>query len=173
MNIWNLSDVRRKNLESVGVDYSLSGCLEYNPQSFDILDIEKVLAVWEGENDGDDWRWVIKVTPECAKKNGGRFVFLQGGCDYTGWDCQSWASSKFSKTAKQAAKLSLGDVPVDEKNHPMNAGLGHMLNILGGNYSENFTQVYNSLMKQLGSAKKKTWRELKDEELGTSDLPKI
>ena len=142
----------QKAFEEKGVDYDLSACLEYNPQSFTVLDIEKVLAVWEGERDEEDWRWVIKVNKQCADKNGGRFVFLQGGCDYTGWDCQSSADSKFAKTANQAAKFSTSGMRWN---------------------NEKDEEVYKSLANQLKSKKSKTWREDKDVELNTKDIPKI
>jgi hypothetical protein len=171
-NYWDLSNEEQAKIDALGIDYSLRACLEYNPQNFTIFDIDKVMAVWEGENDRDDWRWVIRVKKDCSKTNGGRYVFLQGGCDYTGWDCQSWATSQFTKTALKAAHLALGDVQVGE-SHPYQAGLGHMLNILGGTYDENFQKVYDSLVEQIKSSKKKTWRENKDEELNTKDLPKI
>jgi hypothetical protein len=150
-SIWNLEKKEQNRLNKAGVDYDLSACLEYNSQSFDLPDIEKVLAVWEGENDEDDWRWIIKVTVSCAKKNGGRFVYLQGGCDYTGWDCRSSANSQFTKTKKQALELS-------------KTGLG---------WSKNDESVYLLLKDQLESEKNKTWHEKKDIELGVSDLDKI
>ena len=63
-----------------GIDYDLHACLEYNPQeTFTVLDIKEVRAVYEGCNDERDWRWVLEL-------HDSRFVFLQGGCDYTGWD---------------------------------------------------------------------------------------
>ena len=75
----------RSAYEARGIDWDLVACLQYNAQDgFTVADIAKVLAVVEGENDGADWRWVLRL-------NDGRFVFLQGGCDYTGWDCQSSA----------------------------------------------------------------------------------
>lgn len=40
--------------------------------------------VQQGENDGPDWIWHVTFS------NGERWT-LQGGCDYTGWDCQSHA----------------------------------------------------------------------------------
>lgn len=170
--IYRLSKEESEKMEKRGIDYDLDACLEYNPQDFTIFDIEKVLAIYEGEHDEEDWRWVIKVNKECAAKNGGRFVFLQGGCDYTGWDCQSWASSQFTKTAKAAAKLALGELKLG-KSSPVDAGLGHMLNIMSGTYTKNFRAVYDSLMTQLASNKKKTWREAKDDEFGTKSLPKL
>lgn len=171
-SIWDFSKEKQEKMEKAGIDYDLSACLEYNPQLFDITDIEKVLAVWEGERDGDDWRWIIRVTKQCADKNGGRFVFLQGGCDYTGWDCQSYAQSTFTKTALKAAKCAqvAEGVTVDDY---IQAGMGHMLSVLGGYAGKNFNVVYDELVNQLRNGKTKTWRESKDEELGTKDLPKI
>lgn len=112
-----------------GLDYDLCACLEYNPQSFSVTDIDKVLAVWEGQNDGDDWRWVLRLTD-------GRFVFLQGGCDYTGWDCVSSATSEFAASADAAVSPADG------------------------------SEVYSSLIKQLQAGKDQTWREGKDKEFG-------
>lgn len=67
-----------------GIDYDLTACLENNPQdNFELNDIVRVLAVWEGEHDGDHWRWIIET-----KTN---YLYLNGWCDYTGWDCQSGA----------------------------------------------------------------------------------
>jgi hypothetical protein len=69
-----------------GIDYDLDACLEYNPQgTFTVLDIDRVLAMHEGENEDENWRWILRL-------HDGRLVFLSGGCDYTGWDCQSDAN---------------------------------------------------------------------------------
>ena len=62
-----------------GIDYDLSACLEYNSQPFSVDEIQQVVAVWEGQRDESDWRWVLKL-------GRGKYTFLQGGCDYTGWD---------------------------------------------------------------------------------------
>lgn len=141
-----------------GIDYDLAACLEYNSQSFDVMDIQKVLAVWEGENDGDDWRWVLQLLD-------GRYVFIQGGCSYTGWDCQSWAISEFTDTALNATEFALGNIAPKDKS-PQDAGLGHMLSIMTGGYTANFKIVRDALVKQLTQGKSKTWREGKDEEFG-------
>lgn len=142
------------------IDYDLRACLEYNPQDgFTVEDIENVLAVWEGHNDGDDWRWILKLKD-------GRFVFLQGGCDYTGWDCQSWATSEFADTAENAARFALGDVSIDADHHPSNAGIGHMLNIMSGEYMNNAGDVYKSLLEQIANGKNETWREKTDRDFG-------
>ena len=126
-------DMPQDQRERTGIDHDLFTCLKENPQPFTIDDIAKVLAVHEGANDGDDWRWVLSL-------NDGRFVFLQGWCDYTGWDCQSDASSAFADTPEGAAKEAL--------NH------------------ENSQPVYESLVAQLESTKTETWREKTDKELG-------
>ena len=62
-----------------GIDRDLFCCLEYSPQEFVVDDIKEVLAVHEGMNDEDDWHWVLRL-------NDGRYAYLGGGCDYTGWD---------------------------------------------------------------------------------------
>ena len=63
-----------------GVDSDLYYCLDYNPQEgFGLADIERVAAVVEGEHDEAAWHWLLALTE-------GRFVYLTGGCDYTGWD---------------------------------------------------------------------------------------
>lgn len=156
MSYYDMTDEQR---QETGIDYDLDACLEYNPQPFNILDIERVLAVWSGENDGDDWRWIILLRD-------GRYVFLQGGCDYTGWDCQSWATSEFAETAEQAAEKAKGDISAEEGNAPWNAGFGHMLNIMDGTYMANANEVYDSLTQQLTEGKDKTWREKMDNEMG-------
>lgn len=45
-------------------------------------DVERVLAMREGENDGPNWMCYGQLRD-------GRYFFLSAGCDYTGWDCQS------------------------------------------------------------------------------------
>ncbi len=122
------------------LDYDLDACLRYNPQDDITPDaIEHVLAVWEGENDGDDWRWIVALTD-------GRFAFIQGGCDYTGWDCSSSAMSDITNTAEAAAACAKSD------HFP--------------NYRENAEEVFDDLMSQIATRKKETWREQKDRELG-------
>ena len=57
--------------------------LENNPPSmFKPDDVIDIVAEVPGANDEFDWWWVLEMTD-------GRFFLLSGGCDYTGWDCQS------------------------------------------------------------------------------------
>jgi hypothetical protein len=52
------------------------------PGPFDRADVEEVIAVVEGENDGESWLGAFRLSD-------GRFAFLAAWCDYTGWDCQA------------------------------------------------------------------------------------
>ncbi len=166
MASWNNTKEQQQDLEKRGVDYDLETCLEFNSQEFTVFDIEAVLAVHEGENDGDDWRWILKLKKNAPAAKNGKFVFMQGGCDYTGWDCQSWATGMFTTSAKKAAKFAFGkDVEIKGKS-PKDAGLGHILNLLSGTYLDNATEVYEELLAQLQTAKSQTWREKKNKEFG-------
>ena len=134
MGYWNDTN----SFQQRGIDYDLVACLEYNAQDgFSIEDINRVLAVWQGENYGDDWRWILAL-------NSGKFVFLQGGCDYTGWDCQSSASSVIADDIKDIISVM---------RNPMR-------------FSENNNTVIVHLIKQLISEKDKTWHEQTGEEMG-------
>lgn len=76
-----------------GIDYDLIGAIENNHPGFEVDDIAEVLAVIEGENDGESWRWLLKM-------KGGDYILAEGWCDYTGWDCQSGMS--IESTGKHA-----------------------------------------------------------------------
>jgi hypothetical protein len=43
-------------------------------------DVAEVIALAEGENDGNQWLAFGRLTDD-------RYFFLSAGCDYTGWDC--------------------------------------------------------------------------------------
>lgn len=155
-------DLPEGEAKAAGIDYDLAACLEYNPQgAFVVEDIQKVLAVYEGKNDEEDWRWVLRLKD-------GRYVFLQGGCDYTGWDCQSWATHGFAETPEEAAAQTIdgNSLPLIDGQSPANAGLGHMIGLLAGTYMNKADEVYASLMKQITDGKDQTWREKKDDEFG-------
>lgn len=47
--------------------------------SFDRLDVKRIIALDEGENDEKNWLIVGEL-------NDGRFFAISAGCDYTGWD---------------------------------------------------------------------------------------
>ena len=60
-------------------------------------DIEDVLLEITGENDGADWHWIVETTFGCA--------YIHGGCDYTGWDCQSSAERFDADTFAECLRL--------------------------------------------------------------------
>lgn len=58
---------------------------EVSTKSLSISDIEVVLAYDEGENDGENWIFILKAYD-------GRYAFMSAGADYTGFQCRSWIS---------------------------------------------------------------------------------
>jgi hypothetical protein len=63
-------------------------------------DVSEIIALADGENDGDNWLIVVKLKD-------GRVGFVSAGCDYTGWGCQESGSSKVANTLEQMAILGL------------------------------------------------------------------
>lgn len=121
----------RKQEEARGIDYDLRACLLENGAAFKVEDINCVLAVIEGENDEASWHWILRL-------ENGRYAYLTGWCDYTGWDCQSGSRDFVCDTVAEA--LSHVGPPGDPDR----------LN----------------LARQLLSCKTKTWREKMDDEFG-------
>lgn len=68
--------------ESYDDPTSLAYALEYNDVTASSSVVTKVLGYIEGENDGPEWHWLVEL-------DNGKIAYLRGGCDYTGWDCQS------------------------------------------------------------------------------------
>ena len=133
-----------------GVDYNLLACLEYNPQeTFKSEDIKKVVAVHEGENDAEDWIWIIELRPPTT------YAFLQGWCDYTGWDCQSDAISLLGATPLIA--LEAGMIMAQEEWHRIVSPYGR----------SKYIGRYTDLMLQIETGDKAvTWREKMDKRFG-------
>lgn len=119
--------------ESRGIDWDLWACLEYNPQKYKVDDIDRVLAVYEGENDGPNWRWILALKD-------GSYEFLEGGCDYTGWDCQSWAKSVLVRRPEDAIAAAYA----------------------GDSWDGRAADAAISLARQLAEGKDETWREQQD-----------
>lgn len=86
-------DTTKSNWDSDDIGYAL----EYNPQkNLSKSDIDVIVAEVTGENDGAHWYWIIQ-------RKDGKFQYITGGCDYTGWDCQSHAdASELFETAEEA-----------------------------------------------------------------------
>ncbi len=83
-------------------------------ETFSEEDIRDICAEVPGENDELHWWWVLKLTD-------GRFVLVEGWCDYTGWDCQSGITehgifTSALKAAKAAPELGEYDNRTIRKN---------------------------------------------------------
>lgn len=89
-------------------DHDLQECAKYG-NGFDFGDIEKSLACLFGENEGPSWHYVVKL------KNG-KYAYLTGWCDYTGWGCQEGGESKLASTALKAANCAPEDEQYGHKN---------------------------------------------------------
>jgi len=57
--------------------------------------IAEILATIEGENDGADWHWIVRLED-------GQHAYISGGCDFTGWDCQSNCEAFVEPTLEDA-----------------------------------------------------------------------
>lgn len=84
--------------------------LSYNGQEvLKYEDIAGLLAEAPGHNDEDEWYWVGQLKD-------GRFFAAVGGCDYTGWDCQShlnsWVHANLSEVLKDMVLSDSGKLHV-------------------------------------------------------------
>lgn len=70
--------------------------------NFNREDVEKILAIEDGQNDGDPWIGLFKLRD-------GRYAFLSAGCDYTGWDCQAGGRAIVSNDLEAIIRFGLGD----------------------------------------------------------------
>lgn len=129
------------------MDYNLTGCLCYNPQhGYGWEDIKTVLAQHEGQNDEENWHWILEL-------NSGEYVYLEGGCDYTGWDCVSHAESIFFQEDPKTWLHGRAAYGVLEGTH-------HYIR----------PDIVQELLDQLDNGRHETWREMKDKEFGVESM---
>jgi len=81
-------------------NYDLRSACEYN--NIDSSDLVDELLEITGENDEASWHWIVTTTSG--------FAYISGGCDYTGWDCQSGAERFDAATQEAALALCSQDV---------------------------------------------------------------
>lgn len=86
-----------KLLEEKRIDSDLSSNCEYNlgGDKFQLSEVAYVLGAVMGENDGPEYFWL------CAMKDH-TYAVVSGGCDYTGWDCQSNGQAEIYVTLRLA-----------------------------------------------------------------------
>jgi hypothetical protein len=65
-------------------------------------DVVECIAMQEGENDGPSWIGVFKLA-------NGRYAFAEGGCDYTGWDCQASGGGIVADSFEALVQWALSD----------------------------------------------------------------
>lgn len=63
-------------------------------------DVVRIIAAANGENDGDQWEGLFLLKD-------GRYLIAEGGCDYTGWDCQAGNSLLVAGSLENAIRLGL------------------------------------------------------------------
>ena len=85
-------------------DYDLKTILGYEGIKEEA--VKKVMACVFGENDGPSWHYILQMKD-------GRYVYLTGWCDYTGWGCQDGSDSGWHKKLERA----LEEAPVHEPYH--------------------------------------------------------
>ncbi len=67
---------------------------------FQRKDVARVIATSDGENDGASWLGLFEL-------NDGRIAYLEAGCDYTGWDCQSGGHAIVSHSIAHMVQFGL------------------------------------------------------------------
>jgi hypothetical protein len=87
-------------------DDSLSYAITYNEDHHQ-SPVARLLLEIEGDNDGPSWHWIVQLED-------GRFAYGWGGCDYTGWDCQSSIHWKDSRATIEEA---IADAPPQDSDN--------------------------------------------------------
>lgn len=90
--------------------YNLGG------DKFRLEDVAYVLASVMGENDGPEYFWL------CAMKDH-TYAVVSGGCDYTGWDCQSSGEAEIYPTMATA----LAALPLEDGNRKISGSIKKQL----------------------------------------------
>lgn len=70
---------------------------------FGRADVAEVFALREGVHDEKDWL-------AYGHLKDGRYFFLQAGCDYTGWDCQSGGCVHVAETRDEIERFGMTDI---------------------------------------------------------------
>ncbi len=78
------------------IDRDLVSALNYNDVHLAAPPVE-VVVMLEGENEERPWYWVVKLAD-------GSYAYVEGGCDYTGWDCSSDCSAWEERTLDEVLR---------------------------------------------------------------------
>lgn len=63
-------------------------------------DIAEIIAVAQGERDSEEWLGLFILKD-------GRYLVANGGCDYTGWDCQASNTLVVARDREEAVMFGL------------------------------------------------------------------
>lgn len=79
------------------IDYDLSACCEHNDVGggFRLEDVAYVLAALMGEREGPSYHWIVAMKDHT-------YAYITGGCDYTGWDCNSNGGAEIVPSLREA-----------------------------------------------------------------------
>jgi hypothetical protein len=107
MNDWQ-TQWNKERTEQDRITYDLHQAILYNgtyeTPKLTSDDIERVLALVEGENDGAHWHWIVELRGYGPNEE--KYAHIDGWCDYTGWDCQSAIAVDYARTAIEACTKS-------------------------------------------------------------------
>lgn len=102
MDMDDIFEVQEAVAKTAGDD--LAGALRWNDTPIELKDLLGATIEHEltGERNGVDWHWIVKLTDGWA--------YIHGGCDFTGWDCQSSADAHRAASLDEAIALCPEDV---------------------------------------------------------------
>ena len=66
-----------------------------NYAKFEFKDIQDIISAEEGENEGNNWKLIVKLKNE-------KYGWLSAGCDNSGWGCQAGGKSGIAETFEEA-----------------------------------------------------------------------
>lgn len=79
-------------------EYDWRECFDF--AGVDREDVAEVLRSEEGIPDEENWMIV------CRMKDG-QFAFIEGGCDYTGWDCRGSAQAYYASSEAELIRTQI------------------------------------------------------------------
>ena len=96
-----MTNEKNLDLADLQSDYDWDEVFKYAPPGVTRADVVEVVGRDDGENDGAEWIGLFLLRD-------GRYLYIEAGCDYTGWGCQEGGRSELFAT-RLAAIQSLGD----------------------------------------------------------------